>query len=320
MFPLSAPVSEEDTLLYNSPNENHITHDPDQGLPGSRADPDQQHERGYGSLHRGAGRAPGFDPGQGVLLGVPPDLCLHVSDDALPHDGARPARRRRWLGFAPDVTLTLATNAGPFLVTSPNTGVSYPARLGADGDVGQGQYRHPADEHVEREDQHVHRRWPHVPVRACCEHSERRQRGGHDPERGHDNGSREGRGRRQHLLRRLEYELHGGHRGPAAPAASAPAAAATTTTSATSTATPAAGALPRPERDRAPARNGEESDPRAQLPHRQSAPGAVEAEASRARATSEPEGRSRAGAWLQGHPGGRPAVALTHARRNAFQS
>ena len=33
MFPFSAPVSEEDTLLYNSPHENHLTTSPTRVFP-----------------------------------------------------------------------------------------------------------------------------------------------------------------------------------------------------------------------------------------------------------------------------------------------
>ncbi len=48
----------------------------DAGVPGSPADPRQQHERGYGRLPGRADRPAGADSRQGVLRGVPPDVRL----------------------------------------------------------------------------------------------------------------------------------------------------------------------------------------------------------------------------------------------------
>ena len=50
MFPKSGQISRRDTLLYDSPGENHLTDDPDAGVPGPAADPRQQHERRHGRL------------------------------------------------------------------------------------------------------------------------------------------------------------------------------------------------------------------------------------------------------------------------------
>ena len=97
MFPISGQISESDTLLYDSPGENHLTTEPDAGLPGPPADPGQQHECRHRRLPDRADRAAGADSGQGVLRGIPPDarttsasrlvnaapaLAAHASDRA----------------------------------------------------------------------------------------------------------------------------------------------------------------------------------------------------------------------------------------------
>ena len=177
MFPKSAPVTEEDTLLYNSPGENHVTTSP------TRVFPDLEQ-----ILINNTNADTGSCPFGGVAPQVPLPIRECYSEflptsDYLPPRGActsasRPATGT-WRGGgnnSADMTLTLAANAGPFLVTSPNTAVTYPPRLHADGHVGQGQYGHPSDQHVQREDQPVHGRRAHVPDRARGQHRERRRR------------------------------------------------------------------------------------------------------------------------------------------------
>ena len=104
MFPKSAPISETDTLLYNSPNENHVTTSPTRVFPDLKQILANNTNADTGTCPRGADRAAGADPGQGVLLGVPADVRLRrlrgrepraAATAALPAHGARPAARRR---------------------------------------------------------------------------------------------------------------------------------------------------------------------------------------------------------------------------------
>ena len=75
MFPKSAPISEADTLLYNSPNENHLTTSPTRVFPDLQQILANNTNADTGAC-TGADRAAGADPGQGVLLGVPADVRL----------------------------------------------------------------------------------------------------------------------------------------------------------------------------------------------------------------------------------------------------
>ena len=126
MFPLSAPVTEEDTLLYNSPHENHVTTSPTRVFP----DLEQILINNTNADTGSCTEAPISPP-----VPIPVKECfqefLPTSAYTSPTMHFRMTVRDLHAGgggsaFAPDVTLTLATNAGPFLVTSPNTEVTYP--------------------------------------------------------------------------------------------------------------------------------------------------------------------------------------------------
>ena len=137
MFPMSAPISESDTLLYNSPGENHLTTSPTQGLPGPRS-------RSWTTTRT---PTPGACPTGPIAPPVPIPVkeCfsefLPTSDyvglagvNASPPSAALPltARDLRLGGGgnnAADTTLLLAPGTGPFLVTSPNTAVTLSGRL-----------------------------------------------------------------------------------------------------------------------------------------------------------------------------------------------
>ena len=88
MFNKSAPVSEEDTLLYNSPHENHVTTDPTRVFPDLDQILSNNTNADTGACSGRADRASGPDSGQGVLLRVPADVRLHAERAALPSDGA----------------------------------------------------------------------------------------------------------------------------------------------------------------------------------------------------------------------------------------
>ena len=66
MFPLSGQISETDTLLYNSPGENHVS-EPDARLPRPAADAGRRHERGDGACADGPIAPPVPIPGEGCF-------------------------------------------------------------------------------------------------------------------------------------------------------------------------------------------------------------------------------------------------------------
>ncbi|HEU6443840.1 MAG TPA: M12 family metallo-peptidase [Gaiellaceae bacterium] len=134
MFPKSAPISESDTLLYNSPNQNHVTTSPTRVFPDLEQILANNTNADTGSCSPGPIAPPVPIPVRecymeflptsdyvgfaGVNLGPPPELHFRLT--------ARDLRMGGGGNSAADTTLTLATTAGPFLVTAPNTAVSYP--------------------------------------------------------------------------------------------------------------------------------------------------------------------------------------------------
>jgi hypothetical protein len=134
MFPRSAPISETDTLQYNSPNENHLTTSPTRVFPDLQQILDNNTNADTGSCSAGPIAPPVPIPVRecyseflptldyigfaGVNLGPPPQLHFRLT--------ARDLRMGGGGNSSGDLTLTLAPTAGPFLVTAPNTAVSYP--------------------------------------------------------------------------------------------------------------------------------------------------------------------------------------------------
>ncbi|HEV2903391.1 MAG TPA: M12 family metallo-peptidase, partial [Gaiellaceae bacterium] len=133
MFPRSAPISEADTLLYNSPNENHLTTSPTRVFPDLEQILANNTNADTGTCPQGPIAPPvplpiiecysEFLPtsdylGFGGNLGPPTKLNFRLT--------ARDLRMGGGGNSAADLTLTLAPNTGPFLVTAPNTAVTYP--------------------------------------------------------------------------------------------------------------------------------------------------------------------------------------------------
>ena len=134
MFPRSAPISETDTLQYNSPNQNHVTPSPTRVFPDLQQILDNNTNADTGTCPLGPIAPPvplplrecyseflptadyvGF---LGTNLGPPPELHFRFT--------ARDLRMGGGGNNARDLTLKLAPNTGPFLVTAPNTAVTYP--------------------------------------------------------------------------------------------------------------------------------------------------------------------------------------------------
>ena len=134
MFPKSAPISEADTLLYNSPNQNHLTTSPTRVFPDLQQILANNTNADTGTCPPGPIAPPVPIPVKecfseflpttdyigfaGVNLGPPPQLHFRFT--------ARDLRMGGGGNSAADLTLNLATAAGPFLVTAPNTAVTYP--------------------------------------------------------------------------------------------------------------------------------------------------------------------------------------------------
>jgi hypothetical protein len=134
MFPKSAPISESDTLQYNSPNQNHVTASPTRVFPDLQQILDNNTNADTGSCTAGPIAPPvpipirecyseflptsdyvGF---AGTNAGPPPQLHFRFT--------ARDMRVGGGGNSSADLTLTLAPATGPFLVTAPNSAVTYP--------------------------------------------------------------------------------------------------------------------------------------------------------------------------------------------------
>ena len=134
IFPKSAPISESDTLQYNSPNQNHVTTSPTRVFPDLGQILANNTNADTGTCPPGPIAPPVPIPVKecfseflpttdyvgfaGVNLGPPPQLHFRFT--------ARDLRMGGGGNSAADLTLNLATTAGPFLVTAPNTAVTYP--------------------------------------------------------------------------------------------------------------------------------------------------------------------------------------------------
>ena len=124
MFNKSAPVTEEDTLLYNSPHENHVTTSPTRVFPDLEQVLANNTNADTGACTSGPIAPP---------VPIPAKECfsefLPTSDYTPTLLHFRMTARDLHVGGGGntfgDVTLTLAPNAGPFRVTSPNTPVTY---------------------------------------------------------------------------------------------------------------------------------------------------------------------------------------------------
>jgi len=130
MFPYSGQISDADSLIYDSPGENHLTNDPTRVFPDLQQILDNNTNADTGSCPPGPIAQPvpqaatecysEFLPTSDYVgvAGVNADpLALHMRFTA--RDGVGGSN------FA-DTTLLLANTAGPFRVTSPNTDDSLP--------------------------------------------------------------------------------------------------------------------------------------------------------------------------------------------------
>ncbi len=133
MFPVSGQISATDTLLYNSPGENHIGSDPTRVFPAM-----------YKILANNTNAETGACPVGPIAYPVPNDTreCFMEflpTSDYVGFAGVNASPASLHFRFtardgqggvsaaAPDTTLILAANAGPFLVDGPGGGAEWTA-------------------------------------------------------------------------------------------------------------------------------------------------------------------------------------------------
>ena len=130
MFPKSGQISDDDSLMYDSPGENHLTNDPTRVFPDLQQILDNNTNADTGSCPTGpiappvpqnvtecfAEFLPTSDYAGFTGVNANP-LSMHFRFSARDGHGGD--------NYA-ETTVLLANTAGPFLVTSPNTAVSLP--------------------------------------------------------------------------------------------------------------------------------------------------------------------------------------------------
>jgi hypothetical protein len=131
MFPKSGIISETDTLLYNSPGENHLTTSPTRVLPDLQQIIDNNTNANTGACPTGPIAPPVSIPVKECFSEFLPtsDYVGFAGTNASPLSlhWRFTARDPKGGVNSADTTLLLANTTGPFLVTAPNTAVTWPA-------------------------------------------------------------------------------------------------------------------------------------------------------------------------------------------------
>jgi hypothetical protein len=129
MFPKSGQISLADSLQYNSPGENHLTIDPTRVFPDLQQILDNNTNADTGACPPGPIAPLALQSITECYSEFLPTLdyvgFAGVNASPLSLHFRFTARDGRGGVNAGDTTLLLATNAGPFLVTSPNSAVTY---------------------------------------------------------------------------------------------------------------------------------------------------------------------------------------------------
>jgi hypothetical protein len=129
MFPKSGQISDSDSLKYNSPGENHLTTNPTRVFPDLQQILDNNTNADTGACPAGPIAPPTTTNTKECFAEFLPTSdykgYTNVNASPLSLHFRLTARDGRGGNASADTTLYLATNAGPFLVTSPNTAVTY---------------------------------------------------------------------------------------------------------------------------------------------------------------------------------------------------
>src|SRR3954471_14175539 len=134
MFAKSAPISESDTLLYNSPNENHLTNNPTRVFPEMRNILANNTNADTGACTQGPIAPPVPIPVRECFMDFLPTSSYTgapAANNAAPPrlDMRFTVRDGRGGTSSDDAVLTLAAGTGPFLVTSSPSSVSGAGQL-----------------------------------------------------------------------------------------------------------------------------------------------------------------------------------------------
>ncbi len=131
MFPKSAIISETDTLLYNSPGENHLTDSPTRVFPDLQQILDNNTNADTGACPQGPIAPPVAIPVKECFAEFLPtsDYVGFAGTNATPLSlhFRLTARDNKGGVNAADTTLLLTPATGPFLVTSQGSPVTYEA-------------------------------------------------------------------------------------------------------------------------------------------------------------------------------------------------
>jgi hypothetical protein len=131
MFPISGQISDADSLLYDSPGENHLTSNPTRVFPDLQQILDDNTNAETGACPEGPIAPPVSIPVKECFSEFLPTAdyvgFTGVNASPLSLHMRLTARDGRGGTSSADTTLLLATNTGPFLVTAPNAAVTWKA-------------------------------------------------------------------------------------------------------------------------------------------------------------------------------------------------
>ena len=160
MFPISGQISEEDTLKYDSPGENHLTGDPTRVFPDLQQILDNNTNADTGACPAGPIAPPVPIPVKECFAEFLPtsDYVGFTGINASPLSLHFRFTARDLLGgvaaAGPDTTLLLATGAGPVPRHVAELGGGAERRLDAGGDVVGGEHGHRPGRHDGRSRSH----------------------------------------------------------------------------------------------------------------------------------------------------------------------
>ena len=161
MFPKSGQISLSDSLLYNSPGENHLTTNPTRVFPDLQQILDNNTNADTGACPAGPIAPPVLQAVTECFSEFLPTIdyvgFTGVNASPLSLHFRLTARDGNGGTSSADTTLLLASERGPVPRHLAEHGRGLQGRLDADGDLGRGEHRRRAGQHGRREDLAVRR-------------------------------------------------------------------------------------------------------------------------------------------------------------------